>query len=301
MTLVLENGSGVSGANAYVDAAYVTTYLTDRGRQAENSWSTASAALQAASCIAGTDHVENRVRQALRGSKEFSNISTARSTLTLTAVPGSSETVVVGSVTYTFVASPASPNDVDIGATVSESIDNLVAAILADSSQAGTAFGTGTVENADATATAFIDDTMVVLAKALGTAGSGVATTTTVTGGSWNFATTVGGSDIVRPQPLSFPRIGLYDRDGNPIIGVPERLKYATSEYSVRARAAALAPDPTVDDYGGTVQSLREKVGPIETETAYVSGTAGSGTIPSYPAADRLLSDYLRPAGVVVR
>lgn len=299
MTLILENGSGVFGANAYVDGAYVTAYLTDRRRSTENGWSTAGAAAQDAAAILGTDHVERRFRELFRGSKQWKNISTARATWTPTAQPLDTETVTLGSTVYRFVTTLATTNDVLIGTTLSGSIDNLVDAILANASTAGTAFDATTVANPDATAVQFIDDSMLALASASGTDGNGVATTTTVTGATWNFATLVGGSDVARPQPLSFPRIGLYDRDGVAIYGLPDLLKFATSEYAVRSRASSLAPDPTVDALGGIVTGLRERVGPLETETQYLPGSAGSGALPAYPAADRLLRAFLRPAGVI--
>jgi len=59
MTLILENGSGVIGANSYADAAYVLAYLTDRGREAENLWSTSDTAAQETFIIQATDYVEN--------------------------------------------------------------------------------------------------------------------------------------------------------------------------------------------------------------------------------------------------
>lgn len=302
MALVLENGSGVFGANSYVLAAFVTAYLAERNRAGEGGWSTGSpGAEEDAACIAGTDYIENRNRDSFLGMKEFRSISTARATLTFAAQPSPTETVTIGGQVYTFVSSLSGSADVLIGSSVAATLSNLVAAVMANADEAGTTFSAALVANPDATAVEFYDDTVVAYAKATGTAGNAVATTTTVTGGAWNFATLVGGSDVARPQPLSFPRVGLYDRDGIRVVGIPDRLKFATAEYAVRARAAALAPDPTVDALGGVVTSFREKVGPIETATEYLAGTAGSGALPAYPAADRLLRDYLGRRGRLIR
>ena len=302
MALLVENGSGVFGANSYIDAAYVTAYLAERNRAGEGGWATGSpGAEESAACIAGTDYIENRFRDLFLGQKEHRSISVARATWSPTAQPGGSETVTIGATVYTFVASLSGAADVLIGSSLSASIDNLVDAINANAATAGVAFSAALSANASASAQTFIDDALVTLARTTGTPGNAVAVSTTVTGASWNAATLIGGSDIPRPQPLSFPRVGLYDRDGIRIYGIPERLKFASAEYAVRARAATLAPDPTVDALGGTVTSLREKVGPIETETAYLAGSANSGALPAYPAADRLLAEFLGRRGGVIR
>jgi hypothetical protein len=62
---------------------------------------------------------------------------------TFTSNVAANDTVVIGATTYTFVASPSSAYDVDIGGDLATSIDNLVAAIN-DSGTAGTTYGTGT-------------------------------------------------------------------------------------------------------------------------------------------------------------
>ncbi len=301
MTLVLENGSGVTGANSYVSATFVTSYLTDRSRSTENSWSSASTAVKESACIAATDYIENAFRDLFKGQKEFRDISTARSTLTFTAQPTAADTVTLGDVTYTFVAAIAVANDVLIGDTVADSIDNLVSAINLSSSGSGSLYHEDTVENENASGTAFIDDTMVALSLLTGTRGNSVVSTETSSTASWNFATLVGGSDIVKPQPLSFPRQDLFDRDGIAQIGIPDRLQFATSEYAVRARSAALAQDPDVDVTGGQIVRKSEAVGPITESTEYLPGTAGAGNLAKYPAADRLLRDFLGRSGNVVR
>ena len=303
MALILENGSGVSGANAYVDSDYVTAYLTDRNRQTENGWTSSGGTAEDAACIAGTDYIEIANRELFKGAKEFSNISTARATLALTGQPLDTETVTVGTIVYRYVNTLAAQDDVQIGSSTSESLTNLVLAIKADPDSAGTAYEATTVANTDATAVVFIDDAIVAFAIASGTPGNDVVVSTTVTAGSWNFTTLVGGSDIVRPQPLSFPRAGLFDSDGVPIIGIPDRLKFAAAEYAVRARRGtpALAADPVADPRGGSVTAFQEIVGPIEESTEYLAGTANTGDLTPYPAADRLLDEYLKSGGGVMR
>lgn len=102
-------------------------------------------------------------------------------------------------------------------------------------------------------------------------------------------------------QALQFPRSALYDSSGRPVVGVPLGVKQATAEYAVRAHGEALYQDPTIDETGRAVVGKREKVGPIETETTYADGASLSSLIKPYPAADRLLTEYLTPAGGVTR
>lgn len=304
MTLIAENGTGVAEANSYVVATFVSAYLSDRGRETENSWAFGSeAAEEDEACIAATDHIENRYRQVFKGAKQFRDIALARSTLTLTANALADEVVVVGTVTYTIRVALAAANDVLLGASAAATLVNLSNAINANATAAGDGFHEDTVSNELAGAQLHTGDTLLAFGKAGGTADNAVVTTTTVTGASWNFATLHGGTDIVTPQPLSFPRVGLVDRDGISIDGLPLRLLWAAAEYAVRARdaAAVLAPDPTIDALGGTVTRLKEKVGPIETDTDYLPGSANSGTLPAYPAADRLLADFIHAGGRAIR
>ena len=69
MAFTVEDGSGVTGANAYATAAQVTEYLTDRGREAENNWSTKTAAEQQTAIIKATDFIEKRFFGIWRGSR----------------------------------------------------------------------------------------------------------------------------------------------------------------------------------------------------------------------------------------
>lgn len=280
MALILEDGTGVSGANSYIDAAFVTTYLTDRNRQAENSWSTASAVAKNGAVVAATDFIEQRWGLRFMGKREFNDVSAARATLTLTAQPSSSETVTIGGTVYTFGSGVA------IGASVAATIDNLVIAVDT---------------HADVEPKAVLGDTMIVIAKKKGTPGNAIVTTETLASGSWSSTTLLGGADNKEPQSLSFPRLRLFDREGLSVLGIPTQLKHATAEYAVRAVSAALMPDPTIDATGRSVTRKRERVGPIETDIQYEGGGAISQLIHPYPAADRLLSEYVTSSGRVIR
>lgn len=58
MAFTLEDGSGVTGANAYASVADVLAYLTDRGRQAEADWNALTATKQQGYIIEATDYLE---------------------------------------------------------------------------------------------------------------------------------------------------------------------------------------------------------------------------------------------------
>lgn len=295
MTLVLETGAGVYAANSYVLSAFVTTYLTARGRQTENGWSTATTAQQDDACIGATDFIEKRFGLKFAGERAytFSN-AFATASLVFTGLPTDTDTITIGQKTYTFVAAlSGAADDVLIGGSASTTAQNLTDAINADADAIGTTFGAGTLINRDVSAT--VDSATVTLtARAYGEGGNDTVLSGTpdnVTVGTFS-----GGQDG-GPQPLSFPRCYLYSAGGQPVLGIPRDLKHATAEYAVRAHAAALMPDLTTDASGGSVKRKKERVGPIEEETEYVSGTFLMQRMPPYPAADSLLTQYLLGGG----
>ena len=103
--------------------------------------------------------------------------------LTMAALPLSSQTVVVGSQTYTFTSSPpgTGTNDVYIGSTIAETAANLVNAINGNyADTAGTAspggYGTGSSTNPAATAVDAGNGVINFTATATGTAGDFTAT-----------------------------------------------------------------------------------------------------------------------------
>jgi len=117
-----------------------------------------------------------------------------------TAVPNNNETVTIGTTVYTFKTvlstGPDVPYEVLIGGTISDSIDNLVAAVN-DNGTPGTDYGVGTVAHPDVTARKSAVGSMEVVAKVPGTAGNSIATTeTTNPNGVWGGATMSGGSDM---------------------------------------------------------------------------------------------------------
>mgnify|MGYP001558583663 CR=1 FL=1 len=100
-------------------------------------------------------------------------------------------------------------------------------------------------------------------------------------------------------QALSFPRLGIYDKRGNEVTGVPTKLKQATAEYALKASVSPLFLEPTPNEYGLTVSRYKVIVGPLEEDTSYQSST--STTTKAMPNADYLLTDLILPWGRTIR
>lgn len=303
MALVIETGSGTPGANAYCSTAFVTSYLTDRNRETENTWSTRAPAVQEAAVIQATDFIDKKFGRRFKGIRLRETVSgrVASGSAVLASLPLDTETITLGVNVYRFVATLAQENDVLIGATVADSLANLVAAIT----QVG---ATESIVQEDTRisfqVTAAVNATsgaLEVSALVAGESGNDTAFSTTITGAtldpSGGFL--AGGLDR-GPQPLQFPRDLLYSYDGRLITGVPAKVKQATAEYAVRSLSAALAPDPTVNDSLVPVTRSRVKAGPIEEDVTFAAGGVPRLT-KQYPAADLLLSEFLKPRGGVMR
>lgn len=299
MAFTIETGAGVPNANAYAPVAFVDAYLLERSRNTENAWASQSATRKQQAIVVATGYIDTRWGPRFKGTRLRSIIDgrQATGTLTLTALPLINETVTVGLVVYRFVNTLAQMNDVLRGATITTAALNLANAVTSGGD--GVDSHELTVQNYEATATA-LAGVVTITAQAEGTSTNEIALATTVTGATVTGAGKLTGGLDEGPQALFFPRSGLYSFDGQEVPGIPWKLKAATAEYAVRSLAAKLDPDLTADATGALVQRKREKVGPIEEETEYATG-AQPRIYQDYPAADRLLQEYLRSAGGVVR
>lgn len=124
------------------------------------------------------------------------SIIPAVGTLTLTGQPLNTETVVLDGKTYTF---QDTLTDVDGNVHISHvdasgSIDNLIAAIILGVG-AGTAYADSMTVHPSVTAIAGAGDTMAVTAHVKGTSGNSIASTETLTNGSFGGATLASGVD----------------------------------------------------------------------------------------------------------
>lgn len=145
----------------------------------------------------------------------------AKGTLTLTGNALNTETVVIGAKTYTFQTVLTNVNgNVLIGATASDSIDNLIAAINLGSG-AGTTYAAATTAHPlqslpnSIIASAGAGDTMDIVVNQSST--TSIASTETLTNGSWGAATLtfatekeiMGGREFTREDVTYNVRIGL--------------------------------------------------------------------------------------------
>jgi len=126
-----------------------------------------------------------------------SSLIAASGTLTAASNPANDSTVTIGATTYTFktaLTASTTANEVLIGASASDSLDNLIAAVN-KASGGGTTYGSDTVANASVTAAAGAGDTVTVTARVKGTAGNSIATTEVSSQLSFGAATLASGAD----------------------------------------------------------------------------------------------------------
>lgn len=140
-------------------------------------------------------------------------LTPASSIFTQTALPSNNETVTVGTkstgpatpAVYRFRTALSVAYDVLIGATISDTLQNLLNAINLGPG-IGATYGAGTLVNNDVVASGLPSGQMTVTANIPGTAGNALTTTTTAADGSWTGATLSGGADIPGPSEFYFQR-----------------------------------------------------------------------------------------------
>lgn len=301
MVLVVENGDGVWEANAYAGVAFVTAYLKARGRSTE--WVAATSEARREAIVRATDYIDRRFSSRFLGQKQNDDLVVdAFNYLTIAINPENNSTATIGSVTYQFKNSNISDSyEVLMGSDAVETANNLVAAINATGT-AGVTFGNGTDAHPDVTAVVVEDATVKITAKVTGSAGNDTVTfsTTEVDSILFDYDTLQNGQDEAE-QILEWPRKNIRSRTGKDLTGlIPEKLRQAVAEYAQRALSQDLFKEPTVDETGGVRQRVRERVGPVETDITYATGE-GIRTIKPIPVADRLLLEYLHPAGGLIR
>ncbi len=281
-TIIVEDGTGVKLANAYTTVLFFQTYFAERGVNV-----TALSALTIQQLLtAGTDYIDTRWGLRFLGQRQYSYL-TSRSIFTLSAQPSDGETVTVGTAVATFKTTATLDTQAEIGDTLTETLNNLgtaLAAADADLDSDDQVISDFLIADPDApTLTCYV-------------VRDGVSTTDTSTNGSFDIATSSGYSG--RPQVLEFPRAYLYDKTGVLVDGMPVKLKEAACEYAWRHNSSVLAPDPAVDASGLRITGTERKVGPIVTKTSYAENQVPVITTP-YPAADRLLQEYVSTGGVI--
>ena len=138
--------------------------------------------------------INNRVYTYVTALTEVKAISTLTLTPATNFTDGNS--ITIGARTYTFKEVLTGANQILIGASGSDSLDNLIAAIN-NAAGEGTTYGTGTTINAQVTAVAGALDTMDITAKSVGVASNSIATTELSGIASWTAGTMAGGVDAI--------------------------------------------------------------------------------------------------------
>ncbi len=119
----------------------------------------------------------------------------ATGTLTTTGQPLNGEAVTIGSKVYTFQDTLTNVDgNVKIGATQAASVTNLINAINLGAGVVGTDYATAMTINPSVTAANGTANTAVLTAKIAGGSGNAIATTETLTNGSFGAVTLTGGS-----------------------------------------------------------------------------------------------------------
>ena len=162
-----------------------------------------------------TDEIQKRVFSTpMQGSVK------ATGTLTFAADPAATDTVTIGTTTYTYIAVLASAYDVLVGGTRAASIANLVAAIN-DSGVEGTNYGTGTAAHTSVSAVDNVDDTVTVTARTPGSAGNSIPTTTSEVDITFGATTLVSDLAIAWETHLSAPVAEGTHGGANALVGDP--------------------------------------------------------------------------------
>jgi len=128
----------------------------------------------------------------------FTASAVATTTLTANGTgPADGDQVAIGGKTYTFktalTGGAGIANEVAIGGSTAQALLNLKAAVNAAAGGAGTAYGTGTVANANVNAVTAAATTLTFAANVNGTGGNAITSTTTVAGDETFTAGTLAG------------------------------------------------------------------------------------------------------------
>ena len=200
-------------------------------------------------------------------------VSTATFSTSNNNVPNSGDTVTVGSTTYTFVTTPSSANQVQIGPdsggdSPKESAANLQAAINANTAQCilgNQCFGTGTTANSSASATVELNVTTIT-AKTRGSGGNFTFSANAGTGSGARITTssTSGGT---APSIVGFTN--LYSGCGGTV---------PTTNWAYNTNGN-ITTSPVVSSDGSQIAFVQSEAGVAHLILLKWKGGAGQGSI----------------------
>lgn len=252
----VETGTGVAGANAYADLEFCRDHHDGRGQLA--AW-------------------------------DGADVSTA-----ITAADAGADTLTVPGHPFETGDGPARPTGGDLPAGLTAGEDYWLVVVDADTVKLATSYA-----NAVAETPVVVDLTdvgsgaMTLEHPDFDAQRAAIVKATDYIEARWGDR--FRGVRLTDTQALEVPRAGAYDADGIALTGVPGELKAAAAEYALRAKAAALLPDPSGETH---VTAKAETIGPISESVTYATPTP---LLPEYPAADRLLRRLVLPGGGTYR
>lgn len=283
MTLVVETGAGLTNSNSYGSLAEADAY------------------------------------HAARGNSSWADTSTAIGVLLARSIPnGSSLTITYDSAisTYSFVSSlnPAFANEVLVGASATDTVSNLLAAINGTGTP-GTQYSWGMIASEVVSASA--DNGVVTLTSKIkgedgNTISLSISSSTSLfsvksqmTGGTPDreiklinaaaamtamFGELWVGCRKTESQAMDWPRLGVMGADGTYLDGVvPESVKQC--QFELANQASPIVPS---SDFSGSVKDEQLKIGPMEIKTSYTS----KSDQPTYRLAVGLISRFILDVSV---
>lgn len=208
----------------------------------------------------------------------------ATGTLSITALPTTGQTVVLNGVTYTFKDTMTTAYDVQIGADMEATLDNLQAAVNADPNAVNVSYFVGIVANPfmRANAPRLIAGptwTIEFYATVSGTAGNAYTTTETLTAGSFAAATLTGGvadalSGIQTPDDVAFVSLAVLRGFVLCLVSNSQRV------YFIRPGETVIDPldffeAESIPDHGVSLRTIGDLVwvfGEQSSDAFYLSG-----------------------------
>lgn len=199
--------------------------------------------------------------------RSLTNTAAARATgvLTVTGNAVAGESVTVGTIIYTFAASMTLPYQVLIGAAATNTLDNLKAAIN-DSAGEGTLYGPGTLPHSLVTATTKTATQLTVQAISPGAAGNSIASTESMSAGSFAAATLAGGLEnsdlLIKTAAATGASVAIDD-----LVATDWRIELTIHALTAAKKARFSFPD-SVDAFSASLPGPAFAfVGPIDKQT----------------------------------
>lgn len=201
-------------------------------------------------------------------SQDMDQFVNASGVLSLSGNAVDAETVTIGSTVYTWESGALdAAYKVLIGATASDSIDNLIAAITG-ATGSGTLYAANTPAHPSVGAVAGTGDTMEVAALISGASGNAIATTETMTAGAWGAVTLTGGVNGT----------GTNENVAGIIVG------------PVKSKRVKIGPIEKETSYEGTVALTQANQ---HSSRSTQSNIINDIYVPQYPEADMLIEPLL--------